>query len=244
MAQALQECPASGALWAEELLTCPKERQKSRSIDALKACVDDPLVLIAVGRLFERGGRVLKARRRFDRALALNPRLGDGWCYYFAMEYVHMYKSQLITAGVLGRGGASSLGAAAAAAEAAEGRGLSDKDKLQQFGGLDSVDDAEEDEQSGGSLALSSSSANGGANSNVSGTDTVEDSILDLIERKVQEITPNQGELWCSVTKETKNRRLPPAAALRVVAERILGYPLTLHTSKVVVNGKVVSGNK
>lgn len=241
MAQALQECPSSGALWAEELLTCAKERQKSRSIDALKACVDDPLVLIAVGRLFERGGRVLKARRRFDRALALNPRLGDGWAYYFAMEYVHAHKAQLITTGMLGRGGAGAVGAAAGA----EGRGLSDKDKLLQFGGLDSVDDAEEDEPASASTATaaveSTASGNGSASTSSAAAAVAEDSILDVIERKVQELTPNQGELWCSVTKEAKNRRLPPAAALRVVAERILGYPLSLHTSKVVVNGKVVA---
>lgn len=269
MAQALQDCPHSGALWAEELLTCPKERQKSRSIDALKACVDDPLVLIAVGRLFERGGRVLKARRRFDRALALNPRLGDGWCYYYAMEYVHLYKAQLLTAGVLGRGGGSGGGSAGSAAagtgvgmgvaSSAEGSRLSDKDRLLQFGGLDSVDDAEEDEPvaAGGAaitdITSSGSGSSGGSSASGSAAqaqqqlsaalDATEDSILDVIERKVQDVCPNQGELWCSVTKETKNRRLPPAAALRVVAERILGYPLSLHASKVMVNGKVVNSS-
>ncbi len=157
MAKALRECPKSGALWAEELLTCAKPLQKSRSIDALKACTDDPLVLVAVARLFERGGSIQKARRRFDRALALNPKLGDGWAYYYAMEYVQAYKSELIKSGMLGRAGpansSSANGApagatgAAVSAVTATGKALSTKDMIQMFGGIDSVDDNEEDEQ-------------------------------------------------------------------------------------------------
>ncbi|KAJ1412804.1 hypothetical protein B484DRAFT_335712 [Ochromonadaceae sp. CCMP2298] len=36
MAKAMQECPKSGALWSEEILTCAKPLQKSRCVDALK----------------------------------------------------------------------------------------------------------------------------------------------------------------------------------------------------------------
>lgn len=86
MARALQECPHSGILWAEELLTCPKPAQKSKSIDALKKCNDDPHVITAVARLFERDRKIPKARKWFNRAVTLNPDLGDAWAHYYAFE--------------------------------------------------------------------------------------------------------------------------------------------------------------
>lgn len=85
-ARALQECPNSGILWAEELLTCPKPSQKSKSIDALKKCNDDPFVITAVARLFERDRKIPKARKWFNRAVTLDPDLGDAWAYYYAFE--------------------------------------------------------------------------------------------------------------------------------------------------------------
>ena len=86
MARALQECPNSGILWAEELLTCPKPSQKSKSIDALKKCNDDPFVITAVARLFERDRKIPKARKWFNRAITLDPDYGDAWAYYYAFE--------------------------------------------------------------------------------------------------------------------------------------------------------------
>ena len=86
MARALQECPNSGILWAEELLTCPKPSQKSKSIDALKKCNDDPFVITAVARLFERDRKIPKARKWFNRAVTLDPDYGDAWAYYYAFE--------------------------------------------------------------------------------------------------------------------------------------------------------------
>lgn len=184
MSKALRECPKSGVLWSEELLTCAKPLQKSRSIDALRACVDDPYVLIAVARLFERGGAIQKARRRFDRALALNPKLGDGWGYYYAMEYVQAYKSELIRSGMIGRAGpatASSNGAiattagntsttaATSAATTTTGKALSTKDMIQMFGGIDSVDDNEEDEETAEEKVISSGNASVSVGGSVGG---------------------------------------------------------------------------
>ncbi len=48
----LQECPASGILWAEAISMAPRPARKSRSVDALKRCNDDPAVVAAVARLF------------------------------------------------------------------------------------------------------------------------------------------------------------------------------------------------
>jgi pre-mRNA-processing factor 6 len=90
MARALQECPESGILWAEEILTCPKPQQKSKSMDALKKCDNDPHVINAVARLFERDRKYAKARKWFNRSVTLQPDLGDSWVYYYTFELRQM----------------------------------------------------------------------------------------------------------------------------------------------------------
>ena len=86
MARALQECPDSGLLWSEELAYCSKPQRKSKSIDALKRCENNAMVVTAVGRLFEKDRKTDKARKFYDRAVMLEPRLGDSWAYYYAFE--------------------------------------------------------------------------------------------------------------------------------------------------------------
>lgn len=51
-AQALQDCPASGALWAEAIAMAPRPQRKTKSADAMKRCDNDPLVHAAVATLF------------------------------------------------------------------------------------------------------------------------------------------------------------------------------------------------
>ena len=86
MAQALQQCPASGILWAEDVLTCPKPAQKTKSVDALKRCDNDPHVVAAVARLFAAERKFPKARKWFERAVALAPKLGDAWAHFYVFE--------------------------------------------------------------------------------------------------------------------------------------------------------------
>lgn len=50
MAKAMQECPASGILWAEAIFLAPRPQRKSKSVDALKKCEHDPHVLLAVAK--------------------------------------------------------------------------------------------------------------------------------------------------------------------------------------------------
>ncbi|CAM9150782.1 unnamed protein product, partial [Ectocarpus fasciculatus] len=90
MARALQACPLSGLLWAEDILTCPKPQQKSKSVDALKKCDNDPYVISAVARLFEKDRKYAKARKWFNRSVALSPDIGDCWVYYYAFEVKQM----------------------------------------------------------------------------------------------------------------------------------------------------------
>lgn len=105
MAKALQECPTSGMLWAEDVLTCSKHQQKAKSVDALKRCDNDPHVILAIARLFEKDNKILKARKWFERAVALNAKLGDAWGYYYTFEL----KQQLAAATGVGTGTVSSV---------------------------------------------------------------------------------------------------------------------------------------
>jgi len=86
MARALQECPSSGLLLAENIATAPRPEQKSRSADAIKRCPDDPRVISAVANLFASDRKYEKARKWFERAVALDPDLGDSWARYYAFE--------------------------------------------------------------------------------------------------------------------------------------------------------------
>eukprot|EP00559_Dactyliosolen_fragilissimus_P005788 CAMPEP_0184858404 /NCGR_PEP_ID=MMETSP0580-20130426/3511_1 /TAXON_ID=1118495 /ORGANISM="Dactyliosolen fragilissimus" /LENGTH=942 /DNA_ID=CAMNT_0027354529 /DNA_START=81 /DNA_END=2905 /DNA_ORIENTATION=- len=86
MARALQECPMSGKLLAENITTAPRVEQKSKSADAIKKCPDDPHVIAAVASLFAMERKKVKARKWFERAVVLNPDIGDSWAKYYAFE--------------------------------------------------------------------------------------------------------------------------------------------------------------
>jgi pre-mRNA-processing factor 6 len=86
MAKALQECPTSGLLLAENISSAPRVEQKSKSADAIKRCPDDARVISAVASLFASEHKTQKARKWFDRAVILDPDLGDSWAKFFAFE--------------------------------------------------------------------------------------------------------------------------------------------------------------
>merc|ERR1712232_431475 len=89
MSRALQECPTSGMMWAKAIELEPKQGQNAKSVDALKKCENDAHVIVAVAKLFWRDGKNAKARKWFNRAVTLNPRLGDAWGAYLAFELEH-----------------------------------------------------------------------------------------------------------------------------------------------------------
>lgn len=86
MAKALQECPQSGALLAENIYTAPRVEKKRRSADAIQRCPEDPRVIAAVASLFAADRKIDKARKWLDRATKLNPDLGDSWARFYAFE--------------------------------------------------------------------------------------------------------------------------------------------------------------
>jgi len=85
-AKAIQDCPNSGILWAEEITSAPRHHQKAKSVEALKRCDNDPFVVTAVARLFQNDRKYAKARKWFNRAVALDADLGDSWAYFYAFE--------------------------------------------------------------------------------------------------------------------------------------------------------------
>eukprot|EP00954_Amorphochlora_amoebiformis_P023584 1360996-Amorphochlora_amoeboformis.AAC.1 len=95
MAKALQECPSAGILWAHAIATDPPPARKSRSYDALKRCSDDPNVFVSVAKLFWLDGKQRKARNWFNRAITVNPNLGDAWAWFYRFEKDHGRKSKI-----------------------------------------------------------------------------------------------------------------------------------------------------
>ena len=89
MAKALQQCRNAGTLWAEAIAMEPRAQQKTKSSDALKACDNDPHVIVAVSRLFWRDRKEEKARSWCNRAVTLDPDFGDAWGNYYAFELQH-----------------------------------------------------------------------------------------------------------------------------------------------------------
>ena len=89
MAKALQECPNSGLLLSENIMTAPRVEQKSKSADAIQRCPDDPRVIYAVASLFANDRKFDKARKWFDRAVILDRDLGDAWIQFYAFEMKH-----------------------------------------------------------------------------------------------------------------------------------------------------------
>jgi tetratricopeptide (TPR) repeat protein len=239
MAKAMQACPKSGALWAEDLLTCDKYKQKGKAKAALDVCNDDPLVLVAVARLFDRLGKLRSAQRRFERALTLNPKLGDGWVHYYAMAYVHAFKEQLLLSGRSVGGAGATAGGNAKGGRAGSGSEqlLSDDedetDTSAPATAQNHADGSASQENcngaSSGAPAAGSVTTGESAAAAAAGGSCELRGLLDQLERRVAAATPNQGELWCAVSKETRNRRLPPGAVLRLAVERVLGYAPSLH---------------
>lgn len=96
LAKALQDCPQGGAIYAEMLLNIPKAQYKARTMEALKKVPHSDVVLLAIARLFERSFIYRKAYKYYERALTVNPRLGDAYVYYFACAYIQIHKKALL----------------------------------------------------------------------------------------------------------------------------------------------------
>ncbi|KAJ1928331.1 U4/U6 x U5 tri-snRNP complex subunit Prp1 [Tieghemiomyces parasiticus] len=89
LSKALQECPHAGILWAEAIFLDPRPQRKGRSVDAMKQCPDDPVLMTAIARLFWSERKLDKARTWFERALKLDSDAGDTWAWWYKLELLH-----------------------------------------------------------------------------------------------------------------------------------------------------------
>jgi pre-mRNA-processing factor 6 len=89
MARAIQECPTSGLLLTESIVTSSRVEQKSKSADAIKRNPESPFIISAVATLFASDRKIDKARKWFDRAVQLNPDWGDSWGKYYSFELAY-----------------------------------------------------------------------------------------------------------------------------------------------------------
>lgn len=91
MAKAMQNpaCRASGFVHSEAIFMEKKAARRTKSVDALKSCENDPLVLLSVARLFLSELKYKKARNWFHRCVKIDPDYGDAWASYYKFELQH-----------------------------------------------------------------------------------------------------------------------------------------------------------
>ncbi|KAL7057496.1 hypothetical protein AAHC03_016816 [Spirometra sp. Aus1] len=94
LSKALQQCPNAGCLWAEAIFMAPRPQRKMKSVDALKKCEHDPIVLLAVAKMFWAERLTSKARSWFTRTVKLESGLGDAWAYLYKFELSHGTEDQ------------------------------------------------------------------------------------------------------------------------------------------------------
>lgn len=90
MSKALQECPKSGLLWSENIWYLqPRTQRKPQSLEAIKAVDNDPILFVTVARIFWGERKLDKAMTWFEKALVLDPDLGDTWAWYLKFLLQH-----------------------------------------------------------------------------------------------------------------------------------------------------------
>lgn len=90
MARALQQFPTSGLLWSENIWHLEdRTKRKPRSLEAIKKVDNDPSLFVTVARVFWTERKLDKAASWFEKAILLDPDLGDTWAWYqrFLNEY-------------------------------------------------------------------------------------------------------------------------------------------------------------
>ncbi|OLN85998.1 Pre-mRNA-splicing factor prp1 [Colletotrichum chlorophyti] len=90
MAKALQEVPKSGLLWSEQIWHLePRTQRKPRSLEAIKKVDNDPILFVAVARIFWGERKLEKAQNWFEKALVLDSDNGDTWAWYYKFLLQH-----------------------------------------------------------------------------------------------------------------------------------------------------------
>ena len=82
----IKSCPRSGLLWSHKISTSGTFEKKRNSVDGIKMCPDSPLVITAVAREFMKDGKRDKARKWFERSVAVDPSYGDAYVHWYKLE--------------------------------------------------------------------------------------------------------------------------------------------------------------
>jgi pre-mRNA-processing factor 6 len=90
MSKALQECPKSGLLWSENIWHLqPRTQRKQQSLEAIKAVDNDPILFVAVARIFWGERKLDKAMNWFEKAILCDADWGDTWGWYLKFLVQH-----------------------------------------------------------------------------------------------------------------------------------------------------------
>lgn len=90
MAKAMQEVPRSGLLWSEQIWFLePRTQRRPRSLEAIKKVDTDPILFVAVARIFWAERKLDKAQGWFEKALVLDSDIGDTWGWYYKFLLQH-----------------------------------------------------------------------------------------------------------------------------------------------------------
>jgi pre-mRNA-processing factor 6 len=90
MAAAQKQMPRSGLLWAERIWHLePRTQRKPLSVEALRQVDNDATLYVAVARIFWAERRLEKAQAWFEKALVLDPDVGDSWAWYYKFLLQH-----------------------------------------------------------------------------------------------------------------------------------------------------------
>ncbi|KAJ9156680.1 Pre-mRNA-splicing factor prp1 [Pleurostoma richardsiae] len=90
MAQALKQMPKSGLLWSERIWHLePRTQRKPLSLQAIKEVENDPILFVAVARIFWGERKLERAQNWFEKALVLDADVGDSWAWYYKFLLQH-----------------------------------------------------------------------------------------------------------------------------------------------------------
>ena len=92
MSRALQDVPApsSGILWAERIWYLePRSQRKALALEAIKKVDNDAVLFVSVARIFWAERRLEKAATWFEKAVVLDPDIGDTWAWYLKFLRQH-----------------------------------------------------------------------------------------------------------------------------------------------------------
>lgn len=90
MASALKEMPKSGLLWSERIWHLEARTQrKPLALQAIKEVETDPVLFVAVARIFWGERKLDRAQGWFEKAIVLDGDCGDSWAWYYKFLLQH-----------------------------------------------------------------------------------------------------------------------------------------------------------